>query len=418
MKNKYHIIVIGCQMNKSDSERIATYLDDLGYSETDDKYGAELVILVTCGVRQSAEDRVYGFAPRIKKENPDCKIILTGCLSKRKDVIRRLKSSVDLFLDITDLPKLAEKLTLKTPKRYDDYLKILAKKKSQFSAFIPIGNGCDNFCSYCVVPYARGREVYRSSEDIVVEVEDLVSRGFKEINLIAQNVNSYKSGENDFADLLAIVNDIQGDFRIRFITSHPKDMSDNLIDVIAKCSKVCEHVHLPAQSGNNKVLEKMNRGYTIEHYKKLIDKIRKKIPDIAISTDIIVGFPGETKEQFDDTCKLFEYAEYDIAYISQYSTRPGTAAEKMIDDVSKEDKREREAKLIAIVQKTALKNSENFLGKTIKVLIEGKNRKGELYGKTRTSKNVKCLGDDEMIGSIVSVKIDKVKDFGISGEVA
>lgn len=410
-------------MNKSDSERIASYLEDLGYSETNDKYKAEIVIIVTCGVRQNAEDRVYGFVPRIKKENPDCKIVVTGCLSKRKDVFKRLQEGVDLFLPITDLPRLAEKLSLEMKSEYEsDYLKISAKRKSEFSTFVPIGNGCDNYCSYCVVPYARGGEKYRDSDDIIGEVSSLVRNGYKEITLIAQNVNSYhckdaKGKSMYFPELLGKVSEIEGDFWLHFVTSHPKDVSDELIDVMAKSEKICEHIHLPAQSGNNKILAEMNRKYSIEHYMKLIEKFCKKIPDIIITTDIIVGFPGETRDQFEDTCKLFEDVGYDMAYISQYSPRPGTIAEKMEDSVSRKEKKRREEKLMLILRKTALQNSKSLLGKKIKVLVGGKNKKGEMYGTTRTQKNVKFVGGtDEMIANVIEVEIDNVKDFGISGK--
>lgn len=421
---KYHIIVIGCQMNKSDSERITTYLEALGYIKTSDKYGAHLVIMITCGIRQSAEDRLYGFIPRIKKENPTCKLVVTGCLSKRKDVIIRMREYVDIWLPITELFELAEKLgeTYKI-ESYKEYLNIKPNYTSKISAYIPIGNGCDNFCSYCVVPYARGREKYRNSEDIFIEVKDLIEKGYKEINLIAQNVNSYSSCNKskdkvDFADLLKMVNEIPGDFWIRFATSHPKDMSDKLIDTIVSCEKVCEHVHLPAQSGNNEVLQNMNRKYTVEHYRSLIDKIRSKISGVAITTDIIVGFPGESYEQFMDTCRLFEYANFDMAYISKYSPRPGTVALKFDDNVSSDEKKIRENKLMGILKDSAQKNSKLLLKKNIKVLVEGKNKRGEFYGKTRTSKNVKFFDtNDNKIGKIADVVVDKVDCFVVRARV-
>jgi tRNA-2-methylthio-N6-dimethylallyladenosine synthase len=283
MKNKtYHIITIGCQMNKSDSERIAGYLEKQGYIWSQNKNEADLVVVTTCGVRQSAEDRVYGIVPRIKRENPQTKIVLTGCLSNREDVKKRLKDKVDIWLPITQLGNLANKLKTKiqikdnrSGSSISGYLKINPKYSSRFSAFVPIGNGCNNFCTYCVVPYARGREVYRPAEDIMKEVKELVKSGYKEIILIAQNVNSYKSQiatnlntnshKLNFSDLLRLVNSIEGNFWIRFATSHPKDMSDDLIRVIAEASKVCEHIHLPVQAGDNEILRAMNRNYTVEH---------------------------------------------------------------------------------------------------------------------------------------------------------
>ena len=486
----YHIITIGCQMNKSDSERVAGYLENLGYKWSDNKYQADLVAVNTCGVRQSAEDRAYGIIPRIKKANPKVKIILTGCLSERKDVQRRLKDKVDLWLPIVDLPKLSNFINFINPcytspltpllpalsdgvkiRREElkgggesDYLNLQPKYSSAFSAFVPIGNGCDNFCAYCVVPRARGREVYRPAEDILSEVENLVKKGYKEIILIAQNVNSYKVESKkfkvknnekfgiNFTQLLKLVNNIQGDFWIRFATSHPKDMSDELIKIVAKCDKICEHVHLPAQSGDNEILKKMNRNYTIEHYKKLISRIKclalalsllrrgsrsgaktGEEPPVAITTDIIVGFPGETKRQFNNTVKLFKEVKFDMAYISQYSQRPGTAAEKLNDDVPKEEKKRREQELMAVLRKTALENNKKYVGKVVSVLVEGRNKRGEWYGKTRTGKNVKITDNrparlpcstrrawrqiTDLVGEFMKVKINKVRDFGLEGEL-
>ena len=427
MKNKtYYIITIGCQMNKSDSERIAGFLESNGYKLADNKYQSDLVVITTCGVRQSAEDRIYGIIPRLKKENSQTKIVITGCLSKREDVKKRLKNKVDYWLPISELSDLGNYLGLDSEnisEEYkEDYLKFSPNYSSEFSAFVPIGNGCDNFCTYCVVPYARGREVYRDVLEIINEVKNLVKRGYKEIILIAQNVNSYNSRNTkkqiNFSDLLRMVNNIEGDFWIRFATSHPKDMSNELIKTIAECDKICEHVHLPAQSGNNEILQAMNRKYNIEHYKKLIDKIKASIPDVALTTDIIVGFPGETREQFLDTAELFKYVKYDMAYIAQYSSRPGTLAEKLDDNILRKEKKIREEELMKILRKTALENNKKYINKTVQVLVECKNKKGELCGKTRTNKNVKFKSQEEnLIGKFVEIKIIKVKDFGLYGEV-
>lgn len=406
-------------MNKSDSERIATYLLDLGYLESESRKDADLLVLTTCGVRQSAEDRVYGLIPKIKKENKRVKILFTGCLSDRGDVLERVKNRIDYCMPIKDLPYLADMLGEKKKiKSYKDYLNIAPRYTSKISAFVPIGNGCDNFCTYCVVPYARGREIYRDKDEIISEVKCLAEKGYKEITLIAQNVNSYRSlGNFDFADLLQEISSVPGEFWLRFATSHPKDMSEKLIDTIANCKKVCEHIHLPCQAGDNTVLKAMNRGYDSEGYKKLLDYIYQKIPQVAISTDIIVGFPGETEEQFRKTEELFKYANFDMAYIARYSPRPGTVAEKLKDDVSLEEKKDREERLMQILRHTAFTNSKKFLDKEVFALIEGKNKKGEYYGKTRTSKNLKCIAkDDSIIGKIVKVKIDYAEDFGIAGK--
>lgn len=406
-------------MNKADSERIAGYLDCLGFFSIENRSEADLVILTTCGVRQSAEDRIYGFIPKIKRENKNAKIILTGCLSERDDVKKRIGDRVDIWLPIKDLAKLKDLLEIEKPHSFEkDYLNIKPRYSSEFTVFVPIGNGCDNFCAYCVVPYARGREVYRSADKIIKEVESLVDNGCKEIVLIAQNVNSYKSGKVDFPDLLKMVNDIPGNFWIRFATSHPKDMSDKLIKTISKCEKVCEHIHLPAQSGDNNVLKAMNRKYTISRYKNLIKKIRKYIPNASISTDIIVGFPGETRKQFANTKKLFKEVKYDLAYIAQYSPRPGTAAEMLDDNILKSEKKKREEELIKILKKTSLENNKKYIGKIVDVLIEGKNKKGEWYGKTRTYKSTKVKSKKLIIGEFTKVKITNAKDFGLEGELA
>ena len=418
-------------MNKSDSERIAGLLESYGYvlSERDK---ADLVVITTCGVRQSAEDRVYGLIPRIKRVNPGAKIILTGCLSRREDVRRRLKKYVDIWMPITELDALARELKVKARAAKEPrgisggYLKINPKRNSKFSAFVPIGNGCDNFCAYCVVPYARGREVYRDADEILKEVEELAGKGYREITLIAQNVNSYRSENKNqksetisFPDLLRRVNDIPGDFWIRFATSHPKDMSDDLIGAIAECEKVCEHIHLPVQAGDNEILRRMNRKYTAEHYISLIKKIRESVPRASVTTDTIVGFPGETREQFNNTAKLYEAVKFDMAYIAQYSPRFGTAAARLDDDVPREEKKRREEELMKILRKTALENNKKYLGKTVDVLIEGRNKKGEWYGKTRTFKNVECRmpNAERGAGDFIKVKIKKVNDFGMSGVI-
>jgi tRNA-2-methylthio-N6-dimethylallyladenosine synthase len=321
-------------------------------------------------------------------------------------------------------------------------LDIVPKYSSNISVYIPIGNGCDNFCAYCVVPYARGREVWRPAEEIMDEVRELVKRGYKEITLIAQNVNSYKYNANprmyanaantnhanknediNFCSLLKMVNDIPGDFWVRFATSHPKDMSDELIKTVAECEKVCEHIHLPAQAGDDEILQKMNRGYTAAQYKKLIKKIRKAMPDAAITTDVIVGFPGETEEQFNNTVRLFEEVKFDMAYIAQYSPRPGTAAAKMNDNVPREEKKRREQVLTDVLRRTALENNQKYAGMVVEVLVEGKNRRGECMGRTRTAKNVKiqsrALGTNDKCepGEFIKVKIFEAKDFGLAGEI-
>ncbi len=416
----YHIITIGCQMNESDSERIAGSLEKQGYEKSEDKYSADLVVINTCGVRQSAEDRIYGLIPEIKKKSASrrkqAKIILTGCLAYRKDVRRRLEKYVDSWMTISQM----------TNGKGAGYFKAKPKYESEFSAFVPIGNGCDNFCSYCVVPYARGREVWRPAKDALSEVKSLVKKNYKEIVLIAQNVNSYKDGKTDFADLLKMADNIKGEFWIRFYTSHPKDMSAKLIKTVSECEKVCRHIHLPAQAGDDEVLKKMNRKYKYGDYVKLVCKIRKRLNSdmsrlpVAITTDIIVGFPGETKKQFNNTAKLMKKIKFDMAYISQYSPRSGTAAMKMADNASKPEKKRREEELNKILKRSVSGNNKKYIGKTVKVLVEGKNKNNQWTGKTETSKNVKfpmVNGKKDLTGKFVDVKINKAMDFGLEGEV-
>ncbi|MBU0636676.1 MiaB/RimO family radical SAM methylthiotransferase [Patescibacteria group bacterium] len=365
-------------MNKSDSERIAGKLEELGYKRSDNKYQADLVVINTCGVRQTAEDRIYGFIPEIKKKNFNVKIIVTGCLVYRKDVQKRLKKWVDAWIPINQIFKFRFSIFNKflnsdfqiNVKCTNDYLKIIPKYESKFSAFVPIGNGCNNFCSYCVVPYARGREVYRPAEDILKEIKGLIKKKYKEIILIAQNVNSYEVSRKSikskvksqkpeeiikFHDLLKMINDIKGDFQIQFLTSHPKDMSDKLIKTIAKSKKVCHYIHLPIQAGDNEILKKMNRKYTVEYYINLIKKIRKAMPDSNITTDIIVGFPGETKKQFQNTVNICKKINFNKAYISVYSPRPGTAAAKLKDSIPILEKKQRWKILNELINKNEKK---------------------------------------------------------------
>ncbi|PLX21317.1 tRNA (N6-isopentenyl adenosine(37)-C2)-methylthiotransferase MiaB [Candidatus Parcubacteria bacterium] len=432
-KKTYNIFIIGCQMNKSDSERIAFSLESLGYFPEEDIYKASLVVITTCGVRQSAEDRIYGLIPAVRRKNPEVKIILTGCLSAEKLVKERLGDSVDIWMPIVELDNLPSLLGEDSLGGHErDYLNLKARYESDFSAFIPIGNGCDNFCSYCYVPHARGREKYRDHKEIINEAKDLIKKGYKEITLIAQNVNSYKSADIDFPKLLKMTNDLPGDFWLRFSTSHPKDMSDELIKEMGECEKLCHHVHLPAQAGDDEVLKRMNRKYTQGHYLELIDKIRKSLnkqageivsgfwmPPVAISTDIIVGFPGETEKQFRETVKLFETVKYDMAYIAQYSPRPNTAAAKMSDLVSEDEKKRRDEELNDVLGRYNLENNKKYLNRVVEVLVDSKNSRGEMIGKTKTSKTV-IISDttkSRKIGDILEVKIKSVKNFGLYGEI-
>jgi tRNA-2-methylthio-N6-dimethylallyladenosine synthase len=430
---KYHIITIGCHMNQADSERIAHFIESHGYKSFNSWLRADLVILTTCGIRQAAEDRAYGLVNQIRKKNTKAQIVITGCLAKRKDVQRRLGAQVDLFMPINELPNIFKLLKnahtdniLSADKvrelSGEKYLTIIPKYQSSFSAYLPIGNGCNNFCSYCVVPYARGREVYRSATDIIKEAKNLVAKGYKEIILIAQNVNSYQSRTTDFPRLLSKLASIKGDFWLRFSSSHPKDLSSDLIKVIASSDKICHHLHVAVQSGDDEILRAMNRKYTAKHFINLIKKIRKAKPGISIGTDAIVGFPGETKAQFKNTVKLFKELQFEMAYISRYSPRPGTASWQMKDNVSWEEKKRRELELDVILKKGSLKANTKYLKKTVKVLVVGENKKGKYYGNTSSFKNVQFklnpkIQKKELIGSFRQVKITAVRNFSLEGEL-
>lgn len=428
--NTYHLITLGCQMNKADSERLASYLDDHGYSESAHAETAQLVVFITCGVRQSAEDRVYGRVNQLRKKNPQAVVVITGCLAYRPDVQRRLKGQVDLFMNINRLPELVALLAAKTVRPEDsdyeaerqecgeEYLKIPARYQSTYRAYVPIGNGCDNFCSYCVVPYARGREVYRPAVEVLAEVKKLLSAGYKEINLIAQNVNSYRSGTYDFPRLLKEIADLPGDFWVRFSSSHPKDLSPELIEVIATSEKVVNHLHLAVQSGDDEILKAMNRNYTVAHFKDLIAQLRAARPDMAITTDVIVGFPGETEEQFNNTVKLFAEVDFDLVYISRYSPRPGTASWKMTDNVSSLLKKRREKILNDKLIISSLKNSQQRIGTAVTVLVDGQNKAGRYYGKSADYKTVFFTASakaPDLIGNFVTVLINEALPFGLNG---
>lgn len=419
-------------MNKVDSERLAAFLEKKGFKTARDNKKADVVIINTCGIRQMAEDRVYGLVNTIRKANPNSKIVVAGCLSKREDVKKRLSGRADIFLPINEMLQLPELLTGEELepkfsldavrlKQGEKYLEIPPKHEKAFTAYVPIGNGCNNFCSYCVVPYARGREVYRPAQEIIKETKDLIKRGYKEVILIAQNVNSYHDKNYDFPKLLSAVAKIPGEFWIRFSSSHPKDMSDGLIKAIGASDKICAHLHLAVQSGDDKILEAMNRKYTAKHYEDLIKKVRAAKPGIAITTDVIVGFPGETKKQFENTAKLFRNIKFDLAYIAQYSPRPGTVSSRMEDNVTKEEKKRREEVLNDILKKTALENNKKYLGASIRVLIEGINKRGKYYGKTSTYQTVlvktATKATRKLVGQFALVKINDILPFALEGDL-
>ncbi len=435
---KYFIWTLGCQMNKSDAERIISVLENLGYKLVSKESEADLILVVACSVRQSAIDRIYGKAQewqKIKEKRPLI-TILSGCVLDADKP--KLEKYFDIIFEVSDLPKLpkilSKKLSNLTTYKTNNYFKIHPNYQSSFQAYIPISTGCNNFCSYCVVPYTRGREVSRPADEIIVEVRNLIAKDYKEITLLGQNVNSYGvrrqttdyglQKKTTFSELLRKINDIPGDFWIRLLTSHPKDMSDELIKTIVECKKVTEYIHLPVQSGDNEILKRMNRGYTIRDYLSKIRFIREKLPNVEISTDIIVGFPGETKKQFENTAKLMEEVKFDMAYIAQYSPRSGTAAAKLKDSVLKAEKKCREKVLTKILEKTAYQNNKKYLGREVEILVEGnkgdksgRSNNAELIGKTRTFKNVKFKSKKNLVGQFVKVKITDCNPWGLKGKL-
>ncbi|PIU46348.1 tRNA (N6-isopentenyl adenosine(37)-C2)-methylthiotransferase MiaB [bacterium (Candidatus Gribaldobacteria) CG07_land_8_20_14_0_80_33_18] len=424
---KYYIITFGCQMNESDSERIAAVLEKIGYPKAQKIDGTDLIVVNMCSVRQSAVDRIFGLCQKfakLKSQNSKLKTILTGCILKEDR--KKFAKKFDLILDIKDLPNWPKLEKLKTQNakrktisRFKNYLVIKPKRSNNFSAFVPISNGCNNFCSYCVVPYVRGPLVCRDYKEILREIKDAIEKGSKEIWLLGQNVNRYRSKSKtiNFAKLLKMINDIPGNFWLRFTSPHPSDFSNELIETMAKCEKVTPYLNLPVQSGDNKVLKRMSRPYTVEQYKNLVKKIREKIPGICLSTDVIVGFPGETKKQFENTVKLFKQIKFDMAYIAKYSPRNGTMAAKMKDNVSHQEKEKRYNLLTESLKRTALEKNKKYIGKIIKVLATEK-KNDFLIGKSFHYKTVKFKGLKNLIGRFVKVKIIEADFFDLKGKLS
>jgi len=409
----YFIKTFGCQMNKSDSERIAFVLEKIGYQKAKNINQADLVIINMCSVRQSAVDRVYGLISKLKIENSKLKIFVTGCILPSDK--RKFQNKVDLIFNIKDLPKLSENLGIKSLNLPKNYLEIPALYSSSFSAYVPIMTGCNNFCTYCVVPYTRGPEYSRLPALILKEIRDLLKKGYKRIILLGQNVNSYqrktKNETVNFCQLLKKIASLPGNFWLSFITSHPKDLSDQLITTVFSSKKICKYFHLPVQSGSDKILKKMNRGYTMEKYKKIIKKIKEKAKhkneQVAISTDIIVGFPGETKKDFQKTVSLLKKIKYDMVYIAKYSPRPLTAAFYFKDNIDSIAKEARKKELMKILKETALLNNKKYLNKIVKVLVIGYDQKKYLYGETSTFKKVRIVGVEDRFGKVHPVKSRK-----------
>lgn len=434
---KYYIETWGCQMNEEDSEKLSGMLKNIGYSRTDNKEEASIIIFNTCCVRENAELKVFGNLGALKKrkeQNPNLIIAICGCMMQQKgmaDTILKKYPYVDIVFGTHNSHKFPEYLHrvkqegVQVKEIFDKETSIIegvpVDRESNIKAFVTIMYGCNNFCTYCIVPYVRGRERSRNPEDIENEIKDLVSKGYKEITLLGQNVNSYGKGLEpaiNFAELLRRINNIEGVERIRFMTSHPKDLSDEVIYAIRDCDKICEQIHLPVQSGSTSLLNKMNRHYTREAYLESIRKIKREIPGVAITTDIIVGFPGESEEDFEATLSLVKEVEYDSAFTFIYSRRKYTPADNMEDQISDEVKHERFNRLVAAVNEACAKKNKEYEGKVVEVLVEGpsKNDENKLMGRTRTGKLVNFVGNSENIGSLVQVKIVKALSFSLSGE--
>ncbi len=428
----------GCQMNENDSEKLSGMLEIMGYTQTGKLDDCDLVIFNTCCVRENAELKVYGHLgslKALKNRKPDMIIAVCGCMMQQKDVVEHIKGKyrqVDLIFGTHNLHKFPELLNraLETDALVADVESsegsiaegVPIRRGQGVKAWLTIMYGCNNFCSYCIVPYVRGRERSRQIADIVNEARLLGHQGFREITLLGQNVNSYgldlKDGSS-FADLLRSLEDVEGIDRIRFMTSHPKDLSEDLILAMRDCKKVCEHLHLPVQAGSNTILQEMNRKYTREYYFGLADKIRSQIPDISLTTDIIVGYPGESDEDFKQTLDLIEKVRFDYVYTFLYSKRTGTPAAKKEDQVSEQVKKERFNALLALQNRIGKELNEPLAGKIVEVLAEGpsKNSITTLAGRTRTNKIVNFKGSPELAGRLVKVRITNAGTWSLEGSL-
>jgi len=434
-KLTYQILTYGCQMNVRDSEIISGLLANMGYEEQSSIEQADLIIFNTCSVRHSAENKVYsklGEYIKLKKSRPQMIIAFGGCMAQLPEVIKKVKKmGVDIIFgthNLHEIPYLVEKFretnrkVIQVWQEHGEVIEALpSHRKEGLSAFVNIMYGCNNFCSYCIVPYTRGRERSRHPRDIIIEVEKLASSGFKEVTFLGQNVNSYGKGLSesfDFADLLIMADKVEGLERIRFMTSHPKDMSDKLIDTIADGNKLCEHIHVPLQAGSNKVLQKMNRNYTREHYLDLVGKMRERIPGVAITSDLIVGFPGETEDDFLETLDMVKKVRFDAAFTFLYSIRSGTKAALMGEQVDQAAKKNRLLRLNQLQYSIAAELNQGLEGSIQEVLVEGlsKTNEDKLTARTRNNRIVIFSGPKSLIGKLISVRITKGKTFSMFAE--
>lgn len=427
----YSILTFGCQMNVRDSETIKGILESLGYNETEDTDEADIILFNTCSVRENPERKVYG---RIQNFKPDTdKIIgICGCMVQQGAEFEYIKNNLPQVRmvfgthNIHELPEILERViagerVLDVWEDKKDVIEGLpAKRDKGVKAFVNISYGCNNFCTYCIVPYTRGREKSREQSYIIEEIKELALSGYKEVTLLGQNVNSYgKDLGTDFASLLRAVHEVDGIERIRFMTSHPKDLSDDLIEAMAELPKVCEHLHLPLQAGSDRILKLMNRHYTAGHYLELVEKLRKAIPDISLTTDLIVGFPQETEEDFQATLDLVKQVRFDSAFTFIYSPRKGTPAAKMIEQIDEDAKKERIYRLIEVQNRISSELNKELIGKSVEVLVEGPSKTDphKWTGKTRTNKTINFVGPKNLVGQTVLVTVTDGKLSSLEGDM-
>lgn len=434
-KNKtYHIITYGCQMNVHDSENISAIMEDLGYTKNEDMDKSDVIILNTCAIRENAHNKVTGMLGRIKhlkETRPEIITMLCGCMAQEEGIANMLKDKykwVNIVFGTHNIHMIPTYLLNNLKEQTQElevfsiegnvYEGIPVKRDSKYTAWVNIMYGCDKFCTYCIVPYTRGKQRSRLNTDIINEVKELVKDGYKEVTLLGQNVNAYGKdldANYTFANLLEDVAKTNID-RIRFVTSHPWDFTDEMIEVISKYDNIMPYIHLPIQSGSDEILKKMGRKYTIKEYTTLFNKLKSKIPNVSISTDIIVGFPNETEEDFNATLDIVRKLRYDLAYTFIYSKREGTPASKMEDTITLETKKERLAKLNELVNECAKENNMKYLNKEVKVLLTDHSDKlGNLSGYTDTMKLVNVKADDKYLGKIVNVKITDAKTWSLDG---
>ena len=434
---KAMIVTYGCQQNISDSEIIKGMLKQSGYEFCDSYDKADLVVFNTCAVREHAELRVYGnigALKPVKKQRPNLKIAVCGCMMQQEQVQKQIKQKyrhVDMVFGpslIYRFPEMLYKSITENIRIFDrsEHPEIVeglpVQRADNNKAWVTVMYGCNNFCTYCIVPYLRGRERSRDPQNIINEVKELISCGYKDITLLGQNVNSYGKDlemDYDFADLLKDLNDLEGDFWLRFVTSHPKDCTKKLIDTMAVCDKVCKQLHLPFQSGSDRVLKAMNRNYTFDQYVSLTDYVREKMPDIVLTGDVIVGFPGETDDEFEDTVRLVKRVEFDNLFTFIYSKRSGTPAAIMDNQIDDAVKSWRFDRLLSVLHPISKKKNDAYFGKIVKVFVEGESKTDSnvLCGKTEGGKTVDFMADKSLIGSFVNVRIIECKTWNLIGEL-